>query len=424
MNIYSPTISGSLTISGSIIMTGSINTAGGYTGSLFGTASQAISSSYALSASYAPGGGGGAAFPYTGSATISGSLGVTGPTTITGSLLISGSINVSGSINTVGNTPVITTTSTTGLYNPAFYIISTPTNYVYNNTIYSGSINAINAFTVPNQANLLTVSASNLEQADFVWSPGTTALTGLHLPNLKYCNTINTSSTVLTNLNLSSLRYGSLSITNASSLPALNLPNLVASNGITLSVASALTSLDLTSLANCAAITITGLTSLTSINLSSLINTGAISLGGAFTSLTFTNLQTIYGNFTIGTSSPSLTSISFPSIVRIANGGTPTTAIALNTSNTAALTTFTLGSGLLQVGTTGTAGSVVITSAALTQASVDNILVRLAALDGTNGTTTFSSRVVTITGTSSTPSATGLAAKTTLQGRGCTVTNN
>jgi hypothetical protein len=51
-----------------------------FTGSLQGTASYAVTASYALN------GGGGAAFPYTGSALITGSLGVTGSTIITGSL--------------------------------------------------------------------------------------------------------------------------------------------------------------------------------------------------------------------------------------------------------------------------------------------------------------------------------------------------
>ena len=51
------------------------------TGSLFN-----ISSSYALTASFALNGGGGATFPYTGSAIISGSLGVTGSTSIRGTL--------------------------------------------------------------------------------------------------------------------------------------------------------------------------------------------------------------------------------------------------------------------------------------------------------------------------------------------------
>ena len=59
---------------------------GSFNGLLTGTASYA---SYALTASYAMNGGGGAAFPYTGSATISGSLTVTGP--ITSTQTISGS---------------------------------------------------------------------------------------------------------------------------------------------------------------------------------------------------------------------------------------------------------------------------------------------------------------------------------------------
>jgi hypothetical protein len=116
-----------------------------------------------------------------------------------------------------------------------------------------------------------------------------------------------------------------------------------------------------------------------------------------------------------------LTSISIPVIERIGTTVTSGSVISL-ISGLAALSTFQLPSTLKQIGSG--AGNVVITSAALNQASVDSILVRLAALNGSNGTTAFSSRVVTITGTSSTPSATGLAAKATLVARGCTVTNN
>jgi hypothetical protein len=65
-----------------------------------------------------------------------------------------------------------------------------------------------------------------------------------------------------------------------------------------------------------------------------------------------------------------------------------------------------------------------MTSCALNQASVDDLLVRLAALDGTGLTTAYSSKTVTILGTSAAPSATGLAAKATLAARGCTVTHN
>jgi len=131
-------------------------------------------------------------------------------------------------------------------------------------------------------------------------------------------------------------------------------------------------------------------------------------------------LTTVVGVFLFQTMA-ALTSISIPIIERIGTTTTSGSVIAL-TSGTAALTTFQLPSTLKQIG--NGAGNVVITSAALNQASVDSILVQLAALDGTNGTTLFSTRTVTITGTSSTPSATGLAAKATLVARGCTVTTN
>jgi hypothetical protein len=77
-------------VTSSLTVTGSATFAGGITGSLLGTASfatsasQAVSSSYALTASFALNSGGGAAFPFTGSALITGSLGVTGSTSIRG----------------------------------------------------------------------------------------------------------------------------------------------------------------------------------------------------------------------------------------------------------------------------------------------------------------------------------------------------
>lgn len=58
----------------------------------------------------------------------------------------------------------------------------------------------------------------------------------------------------------------------------------------------------------------------------------------------------------------------------------------------------------------------------LSQASVDHILVKLASLDGTNGTCFYGNRTVTVRGAA--PSATGLAAKATLIARGCTVTTS
>jgi len=78
------TVAYDITISGSLTMTGSLKVNGDITGSLFGTSSfavsssRAVSSSFATTASYALNGGGGAAFPYTGSAQITGSLTLVG----------------------------------------------------------------------------------------------------------------------------------------------------------------------------------------------------------------------------------------------------------------------------------------------------------------------------------------------------------
>jgi len=53
---------------------------------------------------------------------------------------------------------------------------------------------------------------------------------------------------------------------------------------------------------------------------------------------------------------------------------------------------------------------------------INNILVVLAALDGTNGTTAYGTgKVVTLTGAQGAPTGAGATAKTTLQARGVTV---
>ena len=67
-------------------------------------------------------------------------------------------------------------------------------------------------------------------------------------------------------------------------------------------------------------------------------------------------------------------------------------------------------------------GDVNFNNCALDQASVDAILVKLASLDGTNGTTSYDYKsIVLYNGTNAIPSETGLAAKTTLENRGCAV---
>lgn len=111
----------------------------------------------------------------------------------------------------------------------------------------------------------------------------------------------------------------------------------------------------------------------------------------------------------------SLTTISLPIVEWVAE------AIAFPTVSPA-LTSFTFGSSLKGYGSS--TSNFVTTSNSLNQASVDNILISLAKLDGTNGTDRLSGRIITITGNSATPSAAGLIAKATLVSRACTVTTN
>ena len=143
------------------------------------------------------------------------------------------------------------------------------------------------------------------------------------------------------------------------------------------------------------------------------------------TTLSFPALKSVGVNlnrtdYTPGNISPSsmvlLNSFTMPAIEVIGSAGSGS---ILFVSGTPALATFTMGSTLRRVN-----GNVNMTSCALLVASVDGVLVSLAALNGTGLTTAYSTKTVTITGTSATPSATGLAAKSTLVARGCTVTHN
>ena len=151
----------------------------------------------------------------------------------------------------------------------------------------------------------------------------------------------------------------------------------------------------------------------------------------ALTSLSLPALTAVGGSFN-PTSMGALTSLSLPALTTVGGSFTPNNMAALTSLSLPALTTVVSSFNITNMGAltslslpalTTVGSSFNITSAALNQASVDGILVRLAALDGTAGTTAFSNRTVTITGTSSAPSAVGLAAKATLVSRGCTVTH-
>jgi hypothetical protein len=266
----------------------------------------------------------------------------------------------------------------------------------------------------------------------------------LILPNLssKWVESVAyASDTRVTSLTYNDLEgtVGSFNPTSMAALTTLSAPVLTTVGGnFNPFTMAALTTLSIPALTTVASsFNTTSMASLTTLSAPALTIVGGSFTPGTMNSLTtlsFPALTTIGGSFIPSTMS-SLTTLSFPALTTVGINFNPNTMAALTTislsaivsigftinisTGMAALNTFTLGSTLKSVGS-----NVSITSAALTQASVDSILVRLAALDGTNGTIAYSSKTVTITGTSATPSATGLAAKVILVARGCTVTTN
>jgi hypothetical protein len=110
----------------------------------------AESASYATTASYAMNGGGGAAFPYTGSAVITGSLGITG------------SLNTTGSVFFIGtNTNIVSTSSY--ISNDFFLVRNTTTSLSINSGVQiTSSANTPLQVLGTTNNNLLQVSQSGV----------------------------------------------------------------------------------------------------------------------------------------------------------------------------------------------------------------------------------------------------------------------
>jgi len=127
------------------------------------------------------------------------------------------------------------------------------------------------------------------------------------------------------------------------------------------------------------------------------------------TEASFPKLKYVNGN--IALQSCSVQSIQLPSLSKV--------LYSIYSYSNCTVQSLNLGSDLKMV-----SGSVTLQSNTFNQSTVDHILTVLAALDGSNGTTAYSNKPVTITGGASAPSATGLAAKAILVARGCTVNHN
>lgn len=250
-----------------------------------------------------------------------------------------------------------------------------------------GTLNALTSFTL---SSLVNLGGS--------YSLTSNVLTTLNIPNLQ------TIGVIATNTAGNFAPSGTL-------LDTINLPALISVNGTFSPTLAALTTLTVTSLQ-----TVIGAFGLTAATLTTLSLPALTTLGAGFspvcalaTTVTLTLLANVTGTFV--PSFAALTALSLPALVSISG---------LLTITAANLVTFSMGSTLKSIG-----GNFTMTGMKLDQASVDGILVSLAALDGTNGTTAYSSRTINLSGgTSSAPSVTGLAARTVLLARSCTVTTN
>lgn len=154
--------------------------------------------------------------------------------------------------------------------------------------------------------------------------------------------------------------------------------------------------------------------------------TGNLNFGALTDIQAFSNNASTIGNSPFTIIGSGLTSVTISGLVsgicKIANaalGGTTGTGIIRGANITG-----------LTFGTSGTTKTIQMNFTAsgcpLNQTSVDNILQTFASLDGTNGTTVYSGRTITLNGLCAAPSAAGSGFRTTLTGAGrlCTVLVN
>lgn len=263
-----------------------------------------------------------------------------------------------------------------------------------------------------------TISLPKLKNVSIYTHPTlNAAMTILSLPSLQSCYTGFTCiSKPLTSISLPSLLdTGIINITSNASLTNVSLDSLVRTYART----NALGTVDTNGNFN-----ISSSPLLATLTLQSLVQAdGTITITGSnvLTTLELPSLTTALKTVTIGTMS-SLLTLNMPVIATLS--GTSSN-LSLTVTSTASLRNVTLGSDpTTPTGLKSVASGITITGN-LSQASVDHILTQLAALDGTNGTTAYSSQTITLSGgTNEAPSATGLAAKVILLARSCTVLHN
>jgi hypothetical protein len=308
---------------------GSFN--GDFTGSLFGTASQATSASYALTASYALNGGGGAAFPFTGSAVITGSLAVTGSQTITGSLDVAGNITITGSLTAEGATQISGSLGVTG------------------STVFTGSVSTTGSNSITGSFNIdgTTTLTGSLTIASAAQISGSLNVTGSTTLSGSLSLTGSQSTTGSFNIDGVTTLTGSLSIAAATQISgSLGVTGSTAFSG---SVSTTGSNSITGSLDAVGSTTITGSLNITgSYNLiGSNSTTGSVAITG---SLSVTGSVDVQGGVTgslFGTASYAVYALSAS---YAPGGGSSATASYVDTLNQNVIITGSLTVGLTSVG--------------------------------------------------------------------------
>lgn len=241
----------------------------------------------------------------------------------------------------------------------------------------------------------------------------------------------------------------SVNIGSTTTLETISFPDLERlASSMYLSQNTALDTLDFPELISCSTIDISYMPNLTNLNFPSLVtigNFGSNGDAGAFSYINGTQFPAIR---TAGFGGQGIYSINLPALTTVTgfnfySNGIQTISLSglenfkqnyFSFDNKTTLTSFMVGAA----GTTKTWGAVnngpsgqysnpfiSFQNCSLNQASVDNILVVLASLNGTNGTTEAVGGVLYLnSGSNASPSQVGLDAKAVLLNRGWQVANN
>lgn len=365
--------------------------------------------------------------------------------------LVSGSVVASGASLTAVSLPSFTTgTSGVTLSGSALTTISVPAlTSISNGLIVSGS-----SLTNPTFPVLSTVGSRVVLSGAALTTPSFPALTSINGLVGNFYGDLTLSGASLTSPNFPVLTslvgasgIGSTLTLSGAALVNPSFPALTSVSGGIMRTAGALSTLSFPVLTTVGStspdgVTLTG-SGLSSVSFPALHTVyGGINClaTGAITTLAFPALTSITvsgGDTWMEVSTPSITTLDLPVLTHLygapigffylAGSGITTISfpslVSVETGllfDPCSLTSITLPTTLKSVG--GDVG--VAPGVFLTKSSVDNILVRLADLDGTNGTTTYDNKTVTLAYDCAAPSATGLAAKATLQARGNTVLTN